>query len=835
MAEIQQLVRLTLKRVWKKYPETISARVRFLLGDCIKYLIFVVLIQLLPAVSWGQRMDVDSVRALPRLDSLEKRANQYSETHPIEKIYVHLDKPFYVVGEVSWYKAYVITGPDLHPTDVSTVLYMDWIDPSGKVIKHQRLKIENGSAIGDFTIDKTFRQGTYTAKAYTNWMRNEDPVLFYSRSIEIFNPTSTPSSLQGDTSPSGIDLQFFPEGGTLVAGIKTQLAFKAIDSHGKGIEVKGRIVDEQNKLVTVLKSSHNGMAVIPFIAQGYTSYRAVLDGGEVYALPVPTESGLMLAASNMNANKLLVRIQASKDYVPSAVYLVGQSQGSICYAAYIELDGMAKDISISKEELPEGVLQLTLFNQEGVPQCERMVFIRKDNKMSVTIQSNKVKYAPRDSVILDLKVNDAKGNPAQTSLSVSITDAGLVMPDRNAENIYTRLLLQSDLKGNVEFPGWYFDSQTSERTYALDLVMLTHGWSRYNWKKLLSHTADSIQFMPEKGIVLEGKIIANKKPVANAPFTFVIRQRENDFVNIYESDSLGNFTIPDLDFPDTTMLSWRVMSGRKGKVQNAEIQLDTTGNIPPANKLGAQYQTTAGHKNELIQKLQTRFIKRGVWNLDSAIVLDEVVVTGERSKIKVIGAGAIAVKPGPNDLKLGTSQFINHYALGLPGAKLVRISADKEIWTTPAGGQIVISINGYIGEDLGGFASNPYIVLSAISIEQIENVVIAGDPHNGYFIDITTKDVPSQPRVESIKKKARGLGYDIVHEFYQPRYGSLDSPTTGPDNRMTLYWNANLQTNKDGKASLKFFNTDSTQKFLVDVEGIANGLTISTMKILGKE
>ena len=176
----------------------------------VKYFFLILFIQILSFNSHGQNAKTDSINALARLDSVEKMANFYSDNHPVEKLYVHFDKPFYLLGEVSWYKAYVVNGSDFNPTDISSVVNLDWIDPSGKIISHQRLRIENDGAAGDFTLDTTLREGIYTVRAYTNWMRNEEPELFFSKKIQVFDPRTTKPPLQANNTSSKTDIQFFP-------------------------------------------------------------------------------------------------------------------------------------------------------------------------------------------------------------------------------------------------------------------------------------------------------------------------------------------------------------------------------------------------------------------------------------------------------------------------------------------------------------------------------------------------------------------------------------------------------------------------------------------------
>ena len=788
-----------------------------------------------PILNREKTLKSADINNLTILDSLTLKAEHYSENHPTEKVYLHFDKPFYASGEDSWYKAYVVNGSDLNPINISSVLYVDWIDPSGKVINHKQLKIENGGAVGDFAIDTTLRAGTYTVRAYTNWMRNDDPELFYSKKIQVFDPRAAQGTLSTNASrPSPVDLQFFPEGGTLVAGVKTQIAFKAIQANGKGIDVHGKIVDEQNKLVTTFRSSHSGMGSFPFIGDTHKSFRAVLESGEVYPLPVPSESGLTLAASNMNSSKILMQIQSTNN--DSMVYLIGQSQGHICYAESIKMNGTLKDISILKDDLPEGILQLTLFNSKGIPQCERMLFIKKDNRIVVSINSDKKQYAPRDSIILSFKIDDLLGDSLDViPFSMTVTDADYISDDKNSENIYTRLLLQSDLKGNVANPGWYFETQTLEKTYALDLVMLTHGWSRYNWENILNPSPDSILFEPETGITLEGQILASNKPVPNAPFVVTIPHSENDFVNVYESDSLAKFKITGLDFYDSTLISWRVMNRKKGAIQNAKILLNASQSIPTVSQFDGQYPTTFESKNDPNEKILAKYRKTGIWNFDNSRMLDEFVVEAKRIEIVTTGYNQVALKPGPADLKVTTSQFVNRYASGLPFVSLQPMPDGTDKWLSARVKTIIISINGN-AEVAEGFNGNPYLTLNSIPIDQIEYVTVASHPPPPatweYFITVKTKTSNSQEGLGTIKQLTRG--YDLAREFYHPKYEASEISSIAYDNRTTLYWNPNLQIDKDGIATVKFYNSDSTQKFLIRAEGIANGTPVSTIEIIGK-
>jgi len=763
--------------------------------------------------------DISEDMLLPsKLDSLEQRTIQYLDSRPTEKVYLQFDKPFYFIGEDSWYKAYVLRSTDLNATNISSVLYIDWIDPFGKIAEHQQLKITDGSATADFQIRGELKEGYYTVRAYTNWMRNEDPSLFYSTTVPVYNLNKGISAV-AERKKRNIDLQFFPEGGTLVANTMTQIAFKAIDDHGASIDVRGEIRDEKDIVVANFKSVHNGMGLFPLISPPNKSFRAVLETGEVYRLPIAVATGTSLAASNINYNRLLVRVQTTAE-VDSSFYLVGISRGLLCYSEYLSLHDGVKNIAISKDALPEGLLQFTLFNKHGVPLCVRMVFIRKRSQAKTTITSVNSTFAPRDSVTLMVSVKDDDGNPVQTPLCVSVNDANFVQKDQRPENIYTRLLLQSEIKGHVESPAWYFSSENAQTTYALDLVMLTHGWSRYNWAQI-NNTSTLPRFNPEEGITLEGQISIRDKPLVNAPFMVVVPNSDVNRVTVVESDSTGSFHVGGLNFPDSTESLWKVIK-KNGVVSNVKVHLKKGGQMP------APESWISMDDFELTKKALFDRISQpgalGAWSLGTAKLLEEVTIKGDRIVVRSNGHGGIIVKPRPEDLKLPTSQYVSRFAGKLPFYSPTTLSDGTMVWYGA-----VISINGWVADNVGEGGS-PMIVLNTVPIEDIDNVQVYGNAHDGYFIQISTTKNTSQPRT-GLRKII--YGYTSPREFYHPKYGPDDATSTLPDTRITLYWNANLQTDKEGKAILKFYNNDSTEKFMINVEGVSDGHLISKSVVIG--
>ncbi|GAA4790634.1 TonB-dependent receptor plug domain-containing protein [Olivibacter ginsenosidimutans] len=113
------------------------------------------------------------------LDSLRSIA-------PLEKIYLHLDKDSYLLGDTVWYKVYVREGTFLMPSPLSGVVYIELADNKGHLIQRSRQMLFGGSTYGDFFLDPaSLKAGKFTLRAYTRWLQNFGPAYFYERSLTV--------------------------------------------------------------------------------------------------------------------------------------------------------------------------------------------------------------------------------------------------------------------------------------------------------------------------------------------------------------------------------------------------------------------------------------------------------------------------------------------------------------------------------------------------------------------------------------------------------------------------------------------------------------------------
>lgn len=141
----------------------------------------------------------------------------------------------------------------------------------------------------------------------------------------------------------------------------------------------------------------------------------------------------------------------------------------------------------------EGITHFTLFNSRLQPLCERLYFTFPEKRLDIGISTNQKIYSPRKKVSVLLKSKVGEGVPAKMSMSVYRIDS-LSAGERT--HIHPYLWLNSDLSGTVESPDYYFNDRGPGVNTAIDNLMLTHGWRRFDWKEIFTDKT-SFGFLPE--------------------------------------------------------------------------------------------------------------------------------------------------------------------------------------------------------------------------------------------------------------------------------------------------------------------------------------------------
>jgi len=783
-----------------------------------------------------------------------------------EKVYLHLDKPYYASGETIWFNAYLVNIGSLIRSDQSGVLYLDFISPDGEIMMHRRILMNNGLGEGNIDIPQDINSGNYRIRAYTNWMKNYDSDFFYDKRIEIFNVNEDHySNYSSDSKDIEFDVQFFPEGGHLVHNITSQVAFKAIDKNGKSIELEGKVVNAEGKMVIGFETRHDGMGSFFMNPQINLGYKAIAKYGKVekeFEFPGVEAAGYVITVNNLKDRNIQVMVKNSPPVDNSEMYLIAQSRGIIFHREKAEIKRGVAVISIPKAKFPDGVAQLTLFNLQELPVCERLVFINTGQNIVARVETENEVIDSRQKISLKLQVNDQYGKAVRnTPFSLAITDAAHLIKEETQETIKSNLLLTSELKGYISNPGYYFIEDDRETRIAVDLLMLTHGWRRFTWQQIREGEIGEVSYVHENGINISGKALnKSNKPVPNAFLRFV--PFNNEFFGLWETTTgqNGKFELNGLIIPDSIKVIVKSVNDR-GRDEDAVLNLNPYDQIWPDISPNSENLPLFVDDN-ILNYLDFHNTRQKIYalnNLEDKIILKEVVVRDTEIKPDRIHGEPDNVLI--MDEVLWNSDNIFQVLQGrLPGVMVTGtgMSASVRIRgiSTFAGSNAPlflvdgIPLSAPAANDSTGVGnSDSFVNASLMSImprdvDRIEVIKNAGAAMYGLrggngVIAIYTRRGPRGPDIND-----RGIaddilylpGFHIVKEFYSPKYDDPDEDHPISDIRTTLYWDPSIKTNNLGNVEFEFFNSDNGKRLQVDLQGITDyGDPVEMTSFIGEE
>ncbi|MGZ3873862.1 MAG: hypothetical protein ACXVJD_13150 [Mucilaginibacter sp.] len=683
--------------------------------------------------------------------ALTEKLNTFTFTHNIEKAYLHFDKPYYAIGDTIYFKAYVTLGGQHKLSALSGILYADLIGPDNKISRSIKLPVIAGTAWGDFTLADTLKGGDYRIRAYTNWMRNEGGDSFFERTIPVGITTAgkiAESSGFGKTSSNEKiisnkpDVQFLPEGGSLVAGNYSKVAFKAVASNGHGTNVKGIVTDDTGTEICTFASTHLGMGAFYLVPEAGKTYKAHItyaDGstGNV-ELPKAVNAGYTINVNNNHPDTIKLRITACNGCVMNNLNLIAQSGGIVYYAAENQSDNKFFTAVIPKTKFPTGIVQFTLFSPAGEPLNERLAFINNGDEVKLDVAAKQT-YAPRQKVTIQLDAHNKYKKPVTGSFSVAVTDETIVPADTaNENNILSNLLLTSELKGTIEQPNYYFTDNSKKTQTDLDNLMLTQGYRSFSWKKVINEKPQAPAYQPETGLAIEGQVTRSGKPLAGSKVT-LFSKTDGPFILDTLTDAAGNFSFKNLDYNDSTRF---VLQAKANKGQD-NVAIKLKGLSPPPvlaqNSLIDSYEssvaTSDGFKSYLVNQKEFYREQARLGINQQPAMLKEVVIRDKKS-------------------------FLKHSDnLNGPGSADMVVTADeiKELVGVTLSFRLKTKLTGLVDFKRG----IPYAVGSHVIVGPMQIII------DGNFVDYDAYEHIDPDRVQSVEVLA------------SPNYGTVYGPKGG--------------------------------------------------------
>lgn len=777
-------------------------------------------------------------------DDLADKIKQYLKTYRVnytpEEVYVQLDKPYYIAGETIWLKAYLTNASTHQPVSQSGVLYVDLMGEKDQPSQRLKLKVEGGVAKGNIDLPDSLEAGNYRLTAYTNWMRNFGEETFFNRSIRIWNAGEEMEAFLAEkqevpevTEDAMVDLQFFPEGGDLVAGIPTEVAFKAIDQQqGFGIPVKGFVMDGQGKKIIDFQSFHLGMGAFEFTPEADVQYlaRIVKDDGSVQDYPIPEvlTSGYVLSVEEyQDEDAINIRVQGSDEQQAADLVLTGISQNELIYSENIRLNnGNNYETSIAKEELPTGIVRFTLSDPQGEPYAERLAYVRPENQLQLTISTNEPEFLPREQVRMTIEAKDTEGNPVAANLSLAMTDQELVTPIKNDETIASYLLLTSDLKGYVEQPGYYFQDVNDSSRQALRYVMMTHGWRRFAWEDAVAGQYPDIQFTREQDLSIDGKLVNRKSdPVKGGEMILYVKDQHQTFI-MTETNDRGQFSFEGFDFTDSVDL---VIQGTAadGK-RNVEVKIDEEDFVPSA----PDWQVPL--TDQLLASANRAYVDVSAQRIETEdayqprlrdIVLKEIVVEDRVNVVepmKLHDRADQVLRPQDLTMPPPSGNILESLQGRVAGLQIYRSGWNDFRATIRGYGEPLYLLDGMPISANTVSALNPWDIDRIEVLKGPEAAIYGGRAAGGVIAFFTKRGGMEYEEVEPGKHIIihRAGGFSKTREFYAPRYTASNIDQEKPDLRTTIHWEPDIQTGADGKAEVIFYTADRATTYRAVLEGI---------------
>ncbi|MEG3658347.1 TonB-dependent receptor plug domain-containing protein [Arenibacter palladensis] len=523
-----------------------------------------------------------------------------------EKVFLHLDKSYYNAGEDIWFKVYLLNAASHQWDAIRNVVYVDIVGPDDNIIDFKIIRIDDGIGNGDFALPSDLYGGGYTVRAYTNYMRNFDEAYFFRQQIYIsplkFITKEVGAALVGkgqDKSDVVLeeqmpDLQFFPEGGHLVNDYFNRIGFKILGVDGRSMDVEGVILDETGMQITEFASVHLGMGLFdikPLEGKKYTANIVHNSKKYAYNLPQGVSDGIVMRVQELR-DYYQINIQTSRAKGLKGFGLLGSQRTGTIYNATINQDKSLAVFKVDKKLLGTGIAQFTLVDEKSTAVCERLVFYNDGSaspeiKIIPSSQINAKNGTIQLNVELDSQVEGISKLGA--NMSISVTDLAASSPREHQADIRTHLLLNSEVKGRIENPGYYFYSENPKRRQFLDLLMMTQGWRQFIVNDMPNTTGDAFEFVKEMGISVEGEVRKfhnpDKPDVATVKLTF---QDSNLMGRLsVKSNEDGRFKFLGLDIMEDNKLAFEMVDYERPMKEFA-IHLDSI-KPAPINSIPKKY------------------------------------------------------------------------------------------------------------------------------------------------------------------------------------------------------------------------------------------------------
>ena len=757
----------------------------------------------------------------PAADSLDRIGNQlrrHEQRDPHEKLFLHLDRPVYLSGETMWFSVYAADGTTARPLPLSSVAYVEVINTRNQPVLQGKVALREATGQGSFVLPASLPAGRYTVRGYTSWMRNFSPDTYFHTAVTVINTFTASGTAAKDSATA--EVQFFPEGGNLVRGLRSRVAFKVTDKSGRGVVATGKVLNQRGTVVATFQTLHRGMGSFAFTpAPGTDSYTAVmlLPNGQPLTRPLPRafDEGYVLHLEQPDPAHLTLTVTA-RPARTETVYLLGHSRQQVALASRLPLVNGQGTLSVDAKTLLDGVSHFTLFSGAQQPVCERLFFRAPARTLAIAARPDKPQYGAREKVLVQVSAADQQ-IPLAASLSMAVYRLDS-LNTTSQSGIDRSLWLTSELAGAVEDPDYYFTASGPTALEATDNLLLTQGWSRFRWEDVLAVRPTAMEFRPEPhGLVARAQLVQpNGVPRANVT-AYLASPSRLTRLNNAQSDAQGTVEFELTDF-----------SGPRDLVLQTDPAQDSTSRLTLLDPFSPRYASATSLAGGVLPRFGPDYARR---HLQAQV---QQAFTGKyRSRFVIEPVDSVPFFGQPSETYLldkytrfkTMEEVLREYVPGV----VVRIRKDGfHLLVVDKVNKTVLDNNPLVLLDgVPVFNMNKIMAMNPLKIRKLE-VVDSRYFHGSAMYDGIVNLTTYKNDLEGFELDPRVLvqqyeGVQRQREFYAPRYDTPQAIQSRlPDLRNLLYWNPAIRTTAAGPAPLEFYTGDQAGRYLVVVQGLAN-------------
>ena len=799
------------------------------------------------------------------------QAQTFADNYPREKAYLHFDNTSYYVGDTIWFKAYVTLAEKQVFSSISRPLYVELVDQAGHVTDKQIIKLSQGEGNGQFVLPQSMLSGYYEVRAYTRWMLAFSDPQYFSRTFPVYQLSHSDQLERSistyELSPSmekrpeetreKLSLRFFPEGGQLVEGVTSQVAFKAESKNEGNLQLSGTLYTKEGQEITSFETLHDGMGAFEYTPSALPAIAKVNFQGKQYefTLPKALPSGYILkVGNNAGAISVTVSCNAATPQDTLAVFISHQGRPHAYQLIHCQAN-KPQQFTVLSRKLPAGVLQISLLNRAGNTLCDRFVFASPRAPLQISPKGLKEIYAPYAPIRCELQLNNAIGEPIPGKLSVSIRDAVRSDYMEYDNNIFTDLLLTSDLKGYIHQPGYYFTESSLRKQKELDILLMVHGWRKYDMTQQIGISPFTPLQLPESQLVLYGQVKSTilKNKLKDIALSVMVKRDAEIITGQTVTDENGHFSIPLEDFEGS--MEAVIQTRKVGKERNKDASILIDRHFSPATRaygykeLHPEWGNIA-HWQQEAEKFDSLYID-SIRRVDGLYLLDEVEIKSKRRRQSTNMATKINEQSidAYYDIRQAVDQLRDNgkVVTTIPEVmeklnplfywdrsndnctyrqKPICYIMDNKILSSTEVNMMLTEIDGLasiiISKGTGG-VDDEIIQNTKMSNSNDVDVSELDKYSIFYLIPLPKHDVLNKHETAALGTRQTVMqGYTPALEYYSPAYIDKELYIDKADKRRTLYWNPTVQTDENGKAVIECYNNQYSTPLIIQAETLSN-------------